>query len=145
MQVIAARKFGLEARSDLDPSVVDKMLYTVLMRRAMVGLMRDVLAEAEVAGLPQNCTLLFEVDTRHPGVSMAQYLKDKYPSIFTTRWDVLFHTFMVNGNGLEWVNGELVDPYPSRHQTEEDARARFFDSVDALWKDRVHDEEDQAR
>lgn len=37
MQVIAARKFGLEARSDLDPSVVDKMLY--LLRRQMPDIM----------------------------------------------------------------------------------------------------------
>lgn len=32
-----------------------------------------------------------------------------YPSISPNKWAVYHHWFAVNGNGLEWVNGELVD------------------------------------
>lgn len=32
-----------------------------------------------------------------------------YPTIFENRWDVFHHWFIVNGNGYDWVNGQLVD------------------------------------
>jgi hypothetical protein len=32
-----------------------------------------------------------------------------YPSIFPNKWSVYHHMFAVNGNGCEWINGELVD------------------------------------
>ena len=32
-----------------------------------------------------------------------------YPSIFVNALDVLHHLYCVNGNGYEWVNGELVE------------------------------------
>lgn len=34
-----------------------------------------------------------------------------YPSIFPNPTDVCAHLFAVNGNGYEWIDGELVDPY----------------------------------
>lgn len=36
-----------------------------------------------------------------------------HPSIFKNRFSVLHHYFCVNGNGLEWIDGELADRYPS--------------------------------
>lgn len=39
------------------------------------------------------------------------YQIKRHPSIFSNRFSVLHHFFCVNGNGLEWVNGELIDPY----------------------------------
>ena len=35
-----------------------------------------------------------------------------YPSIFPHRAQVLEHLFFTNGNGYEWVEGELVDSCP---------------------------------
>lgn len=32
-----------------------------------------------------------------------------YPSLFVSTWDVYHHWFCVNGNGYEWVKGQLVD------------------------------------
>lgn len=34
---------------------------------------------------------------------------DAYPSLFVDEADVLHHLFFVNGNGYEWVDGQLVD------------------------------------
>ncbi len=34
-----------------------------------------------------------------------------YPTLFKNRTDVLQHLFFVNGNGLEWVDGMLIDRY----------------------------------
>lgn len=44
----------------------------------------------------------------------------EYPSLFRTRLDALDQLFVVNGNGLEWRSGALVDrfredPHPDRH------------------------------
>lgn len=33
----------------------------------------------------------------------------RYPRMYLSRTDVLEHLFVVNGNGYEWVGGELVD------------------------------------
>jgi len=45
-------------------------------------------------------------------MTVEQTLKDclhSYPEIFPNKWAVYNHWFAVNGNGYEWVNGELVD------------------------------------
>lgn len=34
-----------------------------------------------------------------------------YPTLYNCRTDVLHQFFCVNGNGMDWENGELVDPY----------------------------------
>lgn len=47
----------------------------------------------------------------------------KYPTLYKNRLDVLVHVFAVIGNGLEWVNGELV--------------SRNYDGSDAITDARV--------
>lgn len=42
------------------------------------------------------------------------YLVEKirqYPSIYPTGGEVLHHVFCVNGNGIDWVNGEAKDAH----------------------------------
>lgn len=39
-----------------------------------------------------------------------KYCLMTYPSLFPNKWEVYHHWFIVNGNGLSWVNGQLVDP-----------------------------------
>ena len=38
----------------------------------------------------------------------------EYPLLFASRTQVLHHLFWVNGNGYEWLNGELVDYQPHK-------------------------------
>ena len=61
-----------------------------------------------------------------------------YPTLFQKRIDVLVHLFLTVGNGLEWVDGELVDISP-REKEEPDinyanASAR---SVDYSYSQRM--------
>ncbi len=43
--------------------------------------------------------------------TLADCLKN-YPIVFGDEYDVLEHLFFVNGNGYEWNDGCLIDPYP---------------------------------
>lgn len=58
----------------------------------------------------------------------------RHPLIFDSRWAVLRHLYLVNGNGYEWENGRLVDvfdhlsPYPG----DKACRAAYFDDLDRL-------------
>lgn len=36
----------------------------------------------------------------------------RYSDIFPSREDAIHHLFLVLGNGYDWKDGELVDPYP---------------------------------
>ena len=38
----------------------------------------------------------------------------EYPSISGNKLDVYDHLFLTIGNGYDWVNGELIDPYNKR-------------------------------
>lgn len=40
-----------------------------------------------------------------------QEMFDEYPDLFQERWQCLDHLFCVIGNGYEWVNGVLIEPY----------------------------------
>lgn len=51
----------------------------------------------------------------------------KYPSIFENKWDVYHQWFIVNGNGMEWKNGELVDIYDNKPIKLEDAIIKHVD------------------
>lgn len=81
-----------------------------------------------------------------------------YPSLFDTRTSVLNHLFFVNGNGYDWIDGELVDIYEDENtRTEEDAvwangwerykegmeefiaepvLANFFDNLKVFYKEK---------
>ena len=38
----------------------------------------------------------------------------EYVSLFKTRGDVLYHMYFILGNGYHWIEGKLVDPWPTR-------------------------------
>lgn len=43
--------------------------------------------------------------------TMLEQCMQMYPKIYPTRDEFLHHVFFVNGNGLEWVNGEICDVF----------------------------------
>lgn len=69
-----------------------------------------------------------------------QYMSDFYPRIFPTRKHALNQLFCVLGNGMEWVNGELINKdskYLKRYKMiEEIERAEFPD--ENQWNE-MHD------
>ncbi len=59
-----------------------------------------------------------------------------YPSLYRCRTDVLHHFFCVNGNGMEWVSGELISSYEEPVRTLDDIlhdeRAAVAERMDFL-------------
>ncbi len=57
--------------------------YGRLMHKALRGLIADVLAQVSRDGLPGKHHFFITFDTTHPGVDMAQSLRDRYPGAMT--------------------------------------------------------------
>lgn len=68
----------------------------------------------------------------------------KYPSIHKNKWDVYHQWFIVNGNEMEWENGELVDMYSNKPITIEESIIKHVDfyitsNVDEILSDKNKD------
>jgi uncharacterized protein len=57
--------------------------YGNLMHRAMRGLIRDVMEQIADSGLPGAHHFFITLNTRHAGVMMADWLRDRYPDEIT--------------------------------------------------------------
>lgn len=57
--------------------------YGRMMQSAMQGVLRDVLSRVAEEGLPGQHHFFITFDTTHPGVDMADWLKDRYPEEIT--------------------------------------------------------------
>ena len=64
--------------------------YGNLMHRAMRGLIQTVLKDVSTHGLPGAHHFFITFDTTHPGVEIADWLRDRYPTEMTV---VLQHWF----------------------------------------------------
>jgi hypothetical protein len=60
-----------------------KIEYGRLMHRAMRGLIQQVLADVARDGLPGEHHFFITFDTGHPGVEIADWLRDRYPEEMT--------------------------------------------------------------
>ena len=69
----------------------DTIQYGQLMHRAMRGLMKELLQDIAKAGaLPGEHHFFITFDTNHPGVDIADWLRDRYPEEMTV---VMQHWF----------------------------------------------------
>ena len=57
--------------------------YGQMMQKAMQGLLKSILERVVVEGLPGDHHFFITFDTRHPGVDMADWLKEAYPEEIT--------------------------------------------------------------
>ncbi len=57
--------------------------YGRMMQEAMQGVLHDVLARVADTGLPGKHHFYITFDTTHPGVDMADWLKERYPQEIT--------------------------------------------------------------
>ena len=57
--------------------------YGRMMQSAMQGVLRDILSRVSEEGLPGQHHFFITFDTTHPGVDMADWLKDRYPEEIT--------------------------------------------------------------
>lgn len=57
--------------------------YGQMMQKAMQGLLKSILERVANEGLPGDHHFFITFDTRHPGVDMAEWLKEAYPEEIT--------------------------------------------------------------
>jgi uncharacterized protein len=74
--------------------------YGNLMHRAMRGLIQEVLADVADNGLPGAHHFFITFDTRHPGVEMADWLKDRYPAEMTIVIQHWYENLTVSDEGF---------------------------------------------
>jgi hypothetical protein len=68
----------------------DFIRYDILIQEAMRGLVRTVLKDAGVRGLPGDHHFFISFDTNHPGVTLSTRMRAQYPQEMTV---VLQHQF----------------------------------------------------
>ncbi|MFN3576999.1 MAG: ClpXP protease specificity-enhancing factor SspB [Tabrizicola sp.] len=74
--------------------------YGNLMHKAMRGLIQSVLAEVAEHGLPGAHHFFITFDTTHPGVQMADWLKERYPTEMTVVLQHWFENLKVTDDGF---------------------------------------------
>ncbi|MCC5989580.1 MAG: hypothetical protein JJT95_18070 [Pararhodobacter sp.] len=74
--------------------------YGNLMHRAMRGLIRDVMADIAERGLPGEHHFFITLNTQHPGVEMADWLRARYPDEITIVIQHWFDNLSVDDDGF---------------------------------------------
>lgn len=90
-----------EGKMDEEPVSEDLIRYDVLTQDALRGVIRKVLDEVSVAGLPGDHHFFITFDTAFPGVRLSKRMRERYPESMTiviqhTYWDLI-----VNDAGFE--------------------------------------------
>ncbi len=70
--------------------------YGILMHRAMRGLIQTVLTDVAENGLPGAHHFFITFDTTYPGVELADWLRDRYPTEMTVVIQHWFENLTVN-------------------------------------------------
>lgn len=74
--------------------------YGNLMHKAMRGLIQSVLSDVAMHGLPGAHHFFITFDTTHPGVQMADWLKERYPEEMTVVLQHWFEDLNVTDDGF---------------------------------------------
>ena len=79
------------------PDTID---YGNLMHRAMRGLIQEVLEDVAEKGLPGRHHFFITFDTRHPGVAIADWLRERYPEEMTIVIQHWYENLVVDDDGF---------------------------------------------
>jgi hypothetical protein len=74
--------------------------YGTLMHRAMRGLIQTVLADVARDGLPGAHHFFITFDTTYPGVELADWLRDRYPTEMTVVIQHWYENLTVTDDGF---------------------------------------------
>lgn len=74
--------------------------YGNLMHRALRRLIQEVLEDVRDNGLPGEHHFFITFDTRHPGVNIADWLMDRYPSDMTVVMQHWFDNLEITDDGF---------------------------------------------
>lgn len=117
--------------------------YGNLMHQAMRGLIREVLTRIAAHGLPGDHHFFITLNTRYPGVEMADWLRARYPDEITIVIQHWFEALTVTeaGFGVTLNFGNQPEPLIVPF----DAITTFVDpSVEFGLKFETHDDEDDV-
>ena len=104
---------------------VDHIRYDLLTQEALRSVLRRVLQDAALSGLPGDHHFYISFNTGAPGVRLSKRLRAQYPEEMTIVLQHQFHNLTVNEHAFEvglsfsGVNEHLVVPF--------EAIKRFFD------------------
>jgi uncharacterized protein len=104
---------------------VDHIRYDLLTQEALRSVLRRVLQDAALSGLPGDHHFYISFNTGAPGVRLSKRLRAQYPEEMTVVLQHQFHNLTVNEHAFEvglsfsGVSEHLVVPF--------DAIKRFFD------------------
>jgi len=88
--------------------------YGRLMHRAMRGLIQDVLEDVARNGLPGSHHFFITFETAAPGVSLADWLRDRYPQEMTIVIQHWYDGLVVDDDGFSIVLNFGDNPEPLR-------------------------------
>jgi uncharacterized protein len=74
--------------------------YGTLMHRAMRGLIQTVLADVAANGLPGAHHFFITFDTTYPGVELADWLRERYPTDMTVVIQHWYENLIVTDDGF---------------------------------------------
>ena len=115
--------------------------YGKLMHQAMRGLIQKVLNDVREGGLPGAHHFFITFDTTHPGVTMADWLKERYPAEMTVVMQHWFDHLEVDDEGFS-VTLNFGDA-PENLRIPYDAIQTFVDpSVEFGLRFESHDEDE---
>jgi len=116
--------------------------YGNLMHRAMRGLIRDVLSRIEADGLPGAHHFFITLNTRYPGVEMADWLRARYPEEITIVIQNWYENLNVDSEGFAITLNFGNQPEPL--YVPFDAISTFVDpSVEFGLKFETHSDDDE--
>jgi hypothetical protein len=104
---------------------VDHIRYDLIVREAMRGVVRRVIADAAKNGLPGDHHFFVSFNTRAPGVRISPRLREQHPEEMTIVLQHQFWDLTVNEEGLEV--GLSFNGVPERLVVPFDALKGFFD------------------
>lgn len=73
----------------------DSLQYNAMVEDALRDVVRRALSEVAQAGLPDNHHFYITFRTRHPGVQVPDYLRNRYPDDMTIVLQFQFHDLVV--------------------------------------------------
>ena len=71
------------SKNSFEVKMLETLNYTQLMQNALRNLVKDVLKQIEIYGLPGDHHFYITFDTTHPSVEIAEWLKEKHPNEIT--------------------------------------------------------------
>lgn len=100
--------------------------YQGMMRRALFGVIKEVLNTAQAEGLPQRSSLYLTFETKAEGVELAPWLVEKHPEVMTIIVDQWWRDLVADDQGFTITLN--FNDVPETMRVPFEALTRFIDA-----------------